>query len=174
MRFGLEIQVSQKEGSISLAELAKNLEVAKTVLASPEQVEGALVPLVNDKAVLAPHVDPLFPLLEQWMLKLPWLLTGDTETVFLRNSEYTFGFEPVGDLLHLSFYVGAKNEVEEYVLEPVSVPLEVFCEISIQSSRLLLGIADKLGSLKDQADVRTLRDATAEAEKALKNHRLER
>jgi hypothetical protein len=176
MNFGLDISVSKGDESISLAELAKNGELAKQVLSKPDAIDGAVVPLANGKPAMQPHFDPLLPLLEQWMLKVPWLLQGDTETVFLRNSEHAFGFEVVNESVQISFFVGQGNEVDEYVMEPVPVPLEPFCDASIGAVKTLLGLLNKVDPALQTtaADVRSLKEATNEAEKALKEYRLQR
>lgn len=175
MKFGLEVSVLHDEKSVSLRDLGANAELAKAVFAKPEQVEGAIVPVVNGKPAMEAVNDPLFALLEQWVLKLPWCLAGDTETVFLKNSEHAFGFEPMNEALALSFYKGEGNEVDEYVLEPVPVGLELFCEASIAAVKTIVGLATKSNAaLADQADVKTLREALAEAERALKDFRHQR
>jgi hypothetical protein len=176
MKFGLEILLTSEDKAIPLAELQKSLELAKTVCANPEKIEGAIIPMVASKPAMEPYSDPLLPLLEQWLLKLPWLLAGDTETIPLRNQERTFGFETVSEVVDISCYLGTQNEVEEYILEPVQVPLEQLCESTIGAAKQLLRVLDQVdATFADRAaDVRTLKEACVEAERALKNFRLQR
>jgi hypothetical protein len=176
MKFGLDIRIATEDKSVPLSDLSKNFELAKTLLANPERVEGALLPIVGGKAAMQEYSDPLVPLIEQWLLKLPWLLGGDTEIIPLKNSEHSFGFEPVSDVLDLSCYIGEKNEVDDYVLEPVQVPLENFCESSIGAAKQFIALIDKVDpAFADKVvDVKTLKEACIEAERALKNYRLQR
>jgi hypothetical protein len=175
MKFGLEIRILHDEKDVNVSELVKQSELAKAVLSAPEKLEGALVPVTNGKPAMDAFYDPLLPLLESWMLKMPWCLAGDTETVFLKNSEHAFGFEPVSEALQLSFYVGQGNEVEEYVLEPVALALENFCDVSIQAVKQLLTLIGQVKPGADQAgDVKTLKEATLEADKSLREYRNQR
>jgi hypothetical protein len=175
MKFGLEIRILHGDKDVNTDELAKSAELAQAVLASPDGIEGAIVPTTNGKAAMDHFFDPLLPLLEQWMLKMPWCLAGDTETVFLKNSEHAFGFEPMSEALQLSFYVGQGNEVEQYVLEPLALSLENFCDESIKAVKQLVNLINKVRPGADQnGDVKTLKDAMQEADKALREYRNQR
>lgn len=176
MKFGLDILITSDEKAVPLAELQKNAELAKTLFANPEKIDGAIMPMINGKAAMEAYSDPLLPLLEQWLLKLPWLLAGDTETIPMRNAERTFGFETVKEVVDISCYLGTQNEVEEYILEPVQVPLEALCESAIAASKLVMKVLDQVDPkfTENQADARTLKEASVEAERALKNFRLQR
>jgi hypothetical protein len=169
MKFTLEVFISHGDKTIALAELAKDQATCKAVFSKPEDIEGALVPYTNGKPAMDPFVDPLLSPLEQWVLKLPWCLGGDTETVFLKNSEHAFGFEPMSESLQLSFYVGQGNEVDEYILEPVPIMLDSFCDASIAAAKKLLAvIQDTAPEAMSSSDVKTLQEATKEAERALR------
>ncbi|MCC6810972.1 MAG: hypothetical protein IT381_26315 [Deltaproteobacteria bacterium] len=172
MKFTLEVFISHGDKNVGLAELAKDKASCKAVFSKPEEVEGALIPYTNGKAGMEVFCDPLFALLEQWILKLPWCLGGDTETVFLKNSEHAFGFEPMSESLQLSFYVGQGNEVDEYILEPVPIMLDSFCDASIAAVKKVLAVVqDTAPEAMTSPDVKTLQDATKEAERALREYR---
>ena len=176
MKFGLDILITSDDKPLSLAELQKDEALAKTLFANPEKIDGAIIPMVNGKPVMEAYSDPLLPLLEQWLLKLPWLLAGDTETIPMRNAERTFGFETVKEVVDISCYLGTQNEVEEYILEPVQVPLEALCESTIAAAKQVLKVLDQVDAkfVVSQSDARTLEEACVEAERALKNFRLQR
>jgi len=176
MKFGLDILITSDDKAVPLAELQKNADLAKTLFANPEKIDGAILPVVNGKQAMDAYSDPLLPLLEQWLLKLPWLLAGDTETIPMRNAERTFGFETVKEVVDISCYLGTQNEVEEYILEPVQVPLEALCESTIGAAKQLLKVLDQVDPklATTSTDVRTLKEASVEAERALKNFRLQR
>jgi len=175
MKFGLEIEILHEDKDVNTRELAKNMELAQAVLADPDKLEGAIIPYTNGKPAMAAFNDPLLPLLEQWMLKMPWCLGGDTETVFLKNSEHAFGFEPMSEALQLSFYVGQGNDVEQYILEPMALSLENFCDVSVSAVKQVLDLIVKVKPGSDQTgDVKNLKDALAEADKALREYRNQR
>jgi len=176
MKFGLDIRLNHNDGSVALAEVGKSAELAQAVFAKPEDLEGSVVPVANGKTAMEPVDDPLLPLLESWMLKVPWLLQGDTETVYMKNSEHAFGFEVVNESVALSFYKGQGNEVDEYVMEPFNITLDAFCGESVTVVRQLLNLIKQANpaSMQSVADVRTLQEATLEAERALKEYRLDR
>ena len=176
MKFGLDILITSDEKAIPLAELQKNAELCKSLLANPEKIDGAIMPVVNGKGAMDAYSDPLLPLLEQWLLKLPWLLAGDTETIPMRNAERTFGFETVSDVVDISCYLGTQNEVEEYILEPVQVPVESLCELTIAASKQVLKAVESVDPklATSSTDMKTLKDASVEAERALKNYRLQK
>jgi hypothetical protein len=172
MKFTLEVFISHDNKSVPLGELAKDKASCKAVFSKPESVEGALVPFTNGKPAMDAFSDPLMALLEQWVLKLPWCLGGDTETVFLKNTEHAFGFEPMSESLQMSFYKGQGNEVEEYVVEPLPIMLDMFCEASIAAVKKLLAVVqDNAPESMQSSDVKTLQDATKEAERALRDYK---
>lgn len=172
MKFTLEVFIAHGDKTVALSDLAKDKASCKAVFSKPDEVEGALIPYTNGKAAMEVFSDPLLALLEQWILKLPWCLGGDTETVFLKNTEHAFGFEPMSESLQLSFYVGQGNEVDEYILEPVAIMLDQFCDASIAAvKKLLATIQDTAPEAMQAPDVKTLQEATKEAERALREYK---
>lgn len=174
MKFALNIAIQDQEQAVYLGDLVKNLESAKKLFADLDNVSAAIIPVINGKPGLEPYFDPMLPLMEQWLLKLPWILSGDTETIPLRNSEHIFGFEAVSEAVYLSVYLGDESEVETYVLEPVAIPAEYFCETSILASKQLvqlIELANPQGSAQN-ADMLTLKSALNDAEKALRDYKL--
>jgi|GEM_PF-6908000 len=176
MKFGLDIAVFLDDKYYTLKELSLQQDAIKKIFAKPDEVEGSLVPIVNDKQALLFYTEPLLALLEQWLLKLPWVLGGDTETIPLRSNDFIFGLEPISEILHLFVFTGDPNEIEDYILEPVSVGLEKFADMSIQLIKQFFAVVESAVPNLDKlsSEITTLKDALAEAEKALKAYRLDK
>ena len=175
MKFGLEIQVSVDDKAVPLAQLSNQQDVSQKLLAEPAQLEGCFMPFGNGKAVMPVYSDPLLPLVEQWLLKVPWLLGGDTEVVPLRNHLFSFLFETVSDVVDLSCFTGTRNEIEEYILEPFQVPVEQFCDVTISNAKQLVRWLEQTDpKIADRSpDFVTLKQALTEAERSLKEYRLQ-
>lgn len=118
--------------------------------------------------------DPIVRLVDGWLKKLPWIIGGDTETVALRNSEQCFAFVPAGDSVEVSFFVGSEAEIEDYVLEPTVVRLEMFVEQSLALGRLMLDLVAAVDPslLESNEDCRDLQTSFTEADRAWHDHQL--
>ena len=72
-------------------------------------------------------------------------MRSDTARQFIHgclqlDSEHCFAFVPTGDGVEISFYVGTESEIEDYVLEPFTVPLEAFVEQSLVMGQRMLDV----------------------------------
>lgn len=174
MKFGLEIQVSVDDKLVPLTQLTSQTDLTRKLIADPATLEGCLMPFGNGKPVMPPYSDPLLLLLEQWCLKVPWILGGDTEVVPLRNHLFSFAFEPITDVVDVTVFTGTKNEIEEYILEPFQVPLDQFCDITIQNAKALVKWMENAEPdiAERSADLSTMKEALAEADRAFKDFRV--
>ncbi len=140
MAFSLEIQVKKDDEIVSLDAFQKEASAADLL-----EAEGFIVPFFNGEALLDVNngefeADPLIGLVNNWLQKMPWLIAGDEECVPLRNSPFCFGFEPVGNSVRLYFYEGTEGDVENLILEPVSVPLADFCQAALAIGKTIVDL----------------------------------
>ena len=138
MSFSLEIQVKKDDEILSLGDYQKEAS-AEDLLES----DGFIVPVVNGEALLDIEsgefeADPLIGLVNNWMQKMPWLIAGDEECVPLRNSPFCYGFEPVGNSVRFYFYEGTEGDVENLILEPVSISLADFCQAVLNMGKTIV------------------------------------
>jgi hypothetical protein len=162
MSFSLSAMVKGDEGYQHLTDFSERAGTA----ANPAALDGFIIPANNNRALIEPvESDPLMHLCTMWMLKVPWVITGDEEVVALRNSPYCYGFEPAGSQVRIYFYEGTEGEVENLLVEPVGVPIKDFVPASLQMGRDMLSWATQcLG--EEQEEVVELRTALEEAENA--------
>lgn len=153
MKIKITYEYDLDDGTLSAAELESNLELHLPRLSDLVREEGRLVVWVNDEDVCGDYCDPLIRLVDQWLRKVNWVISGDTETLALRNSQQCFAFVPSGGAIELSFFDGTELEVEEYIVEPVNIRLEDLVQQSLalgdSLSRVITGVD---GSLFDNDD----------------------
>jgi len=174
MKFSLDYTVTIDDRPVNSVALFSNLNTYKAGLKDVSALEGALLVRVDDVTLPGDYEEPLVRLLHLWLGKVPWLIGGDTETVALRNSAEVFGFMPTGDGVEFSFYSGDENAVEEYIVEPTIVRLDLFVEQSIALGDKLVQLvqaidADAFGS---DEDCRNLKLSLEEAKKSWKTYLL--
>jgi hypothetical protein len=174
MKLALDYKLRIDEDLVDSQTLATKLDAYKERLAKTPLWEGALILKLDGTEHCEEFVDPILRLGDQWIRKLPWVLTGDTETVAYRNSEHVFAFVPEGDSVELSFFLGSENEVEEYVIEPSNVRLAEFANESIKLGERLLDLVKKVNpALLDSVDdIRDLKNSLDEGRKAWRDHQL--
>lgn len=172
MKFSLDLRLRVGDAVLSDSAVAAQLDKHRDGLSKPSELEGALVCTLDGTEYCADLIDPILRLSDQWIRKLPWILTGDTETVAYRNSEHCFAFVPVGDGVEFSIYVGSEGEVEEYILEPVTVRTDQFAQESIKVGERLLDLFKKVDAGLPEADddVRELRGSLDESRKAWREY----
>ncbi len=124
MNIKLTYQLDLDDGLLSAEELGSNLDQHVSKLSDLLREEGRVVVLIDDKDSCPDYSDPIIRLVDQWVRKVTWVISGDTETLALRNSQQCFAFVPSGGAIELSFFDGTELEVDEYVLEPVNIRLE--------------------------------------------------
>ena len=124
MKLLLTYQFDLEDGMLSAEEIESNLENSLPRLTDVANEEGRIIILLDGEDVCGEYSEPLIRLVDQWLRKVNWLISGDTETLAFRNSEQCFGFIPSGKSVEFSFYDGTELEVEEYVVEPVLFHLD--------------------------------------------------
>jgi len=137
MNIKLTYELDLDDGQLSADELGSNLDQHLSKLSDVLREEGRVIVLVDDKDVCTDYSDPIIRLVDQWVRKVTWVISGDTETLALRNSQQCFAFVPSGGAIELSFFDGTELEVENYLLEPVNIRLDDLVDQS-------LGMADNL------------------------------
>ncbi len=174
MKFALDYRIRLDEETVALNQLVETLDSHRERLAQADPLEGALVVCIDGSRYCEEFVEPILRLGDQWVRKIPWVLSGDTETVAYRNSEHCFAFMPAGDSVELSFFSGSESEVEEYVIEPVTVRLDVFVSESVRLMERLLEVVNMIDpSLCERnEDCRDLKASLEEAKQAWRDYLL--
>ena len=174
MKFSLDYTVSVDGRAIDSKALLADVHSLQNILVDGAALEGALLVHVEGKQLPAEYEEPLVRLVHLWVGKLPWVIGGDTETVALRNSAECFAFVPTGDGVEVSFYAGDDAAVEDYILEPTIVRLDMFVEESLRMAESLLQFLGRLSPAASvNEDVQDLKMSFDEAKKAWgENHPL--
>ncbi len=173
MKLALDFLLRLGDEVIDSKTVLEKADTFKERIKGEALLEGAVVVRLDSKAYCQETFDPILRLGGQWVRKLPWILTGDTETVAYRNSEHCFAFVPAGDSVEMSFFVGSENEVEEYLLEPANVRIDTFATESLKLVERLLEMVRKVSpSLDGNDDARELKDSLEEGKKAWRDYQL--
>lgn len=175
MKFGLDFNISIGESFIDLTTLLTKIDSYREQLGGdPSAIEAALVLTVDNRKECADYVEPALRLADQWLRKLVWVVGGDTETVAYRNSEHCFALVPAGDSVEVSFFVGSQAEIEEYVLDPFTVRLDVFANASIAAGDRLLALLKKIApdAVDTNEDAREFVSSLDELRSTWKAHQL--
>jgi hypothetical protein len=174
MKFLLQHRIRVGDDLKPVSELVANVEQYRAELEDPSSWEGALIPTLDKNSYCEDLIDPILRLADQWIRKLPWIVSGDTETVQYRTSEHCFAVLPAGEGVEFSIYVGAEMEVEDYVLEPTTVRLDQFAAESIRIVEELVKLVEAVDPdlLESNDDAKELVSSLAEGRKAWRDHQL--
>ena len=174
MKLLLSYQLDLDDGPLSAEELESNLEGNLARLSEIVSEEGRVVVIVDGEDVCGDYSEPLIRLVDQWLRKVNWLISGDTETLPFRNSEQCFGFVPTGKGVEFSFYDGTELEIEEYIVEPVLFHLERLVLESValgeRVETLLTQVNPELVII--DSDCADLKRALEELKASWRNHQL--
>ena len=152
MKITITYEFDLDDGTLSADELESNRDLHLAKLSDIVREEGRLVLLVNGEDVCGEYSDPLLRLVEQWLRKVTWVISGDTETLALRNSQQCFAFVPSGGAIELSFFDGTELEVDDYLFEPTNIRLEDLVSQSIAVGDNLLGVLNAVDSSLVETD----------------------
>ncbi len=174
MKVEIQTKVVVGEAVLDVATLLSHLDTHREALSDISAVSGTIIVRVDGEEYGAEQNDPIVRLVDQWVRKVPWVLGGDTEAVAFRNSEHCYAFVPAGDSVELSYFAGSETEVEDYILEPVTLRLEQYIKDSLRMSEALLEVAVRLdpGLTNANEDCRDLKNSIDEAKKAWREHQL--
>jgi len=174
MKFELDFRVVLDGELIDVATLPSNLDGCRDKLTDVSALLGAICVRLDGEEYGVEQRDPIVRLVDQWVRKIPWVLSGDTETVAYRNSEHCYAFVPAGESVEFSFFAGSENEVEDYVLEPTTVRLDLFANQSIRLAERLVELIRKVdaGLLESAEDCRELVSSLEEGRRAWREHQL--
>ena len=176
MKFSLDALFdAQADGTLVpsgalVAQLQEGRPLAEDVVATC----GRIALVVDGEDVFGEHADPVVRLVDSWLRKLPWVISGDTETVALRNSEQCFAFVPAAESVEISFFHGSEAEIEEYVTEPLNCRLDVFVRESLAMGQRVLDVVRTVDAelLQANEDCRDLQTSLDEAKRAWHDYEL--
>ena len=174
MKFNLDFKIDLEDGELMLTDALAKVDEHRDSLKDPASWSGQLVITVNNDEMPADYDDPTIRLAAGWLRKVPWVISGDTETVALRNSEQCFAFVPTGDGVEISFFEGSEAEIEEYVFEPTNVMLDDFAKQSIGVGERVLELVRSVDEslLQEDEDCKDLVISLEEAQKAWHDYEL--
>ncbi|HET6347049.1 MAG TPA: hypothetical protein VFH51_19085 [Myxococcota bacterium] len=174
MKFSLDFELDTADASVDSATFLKKIDSYRGELSDINALEGRVVVRIDGKDVCGEYSDPIVRLVDQWLRKLPWIVGGDTETVALRNSEHCFAFVPAAESVEVSYFQGSEMEVEDYIVEPVTLRLDAFVNESLGLGDKLVNIV-KVGepSLFDSSeDCKDLQTSLNEAKRSWREYQL--
>lgn len=141
MKFKIDCKIEVGSSTLAPEALAEQVAEHGDALKDISSLEGELVLSFDGEAYeRMSYSDPILRLAGVWLRKVPWVISGDTETVALRNSEHCFAFVPAGNAVEISFFQGDEAGIEEYVLEPTNVRLDDFAEESIRLGKAMVAL----------------------------------
>jgi hypothetical protein len=105
---------------------------------------GAITISEKGKEKLERKPDPILPLITKFVRTVPYLIDGETETILLTESETGFLLEPAKDDVLISCFVGDSVEPEEFLLEPVTVPLQALGEQILSMAERMRDVLKKV------------------------------
>jgi hypothetical protein len=111
------------EGARAVADFDQHRELLKF----DKSVYGAVVLAKDGKELGERKADPILGLATKFVRALPYIIDGEPETALLSESDHGYLFERTNDDVLLSFFRG--NDAfapDEYLIEQLSIPLEIF------------------------------------------------
>jgi hypothetical protein len=174
MKFTLDFNLDAGDSTPDSASFLAALDKHRGAISDISALEGRITVVLDGKDLCGDYSDPIVRLIDQWLRKLPWIIGGDTETVALRNSEHCFAFVPASESVELSYFQGSETEIEEYVLDPVTIRLDTFVSETIRLGDRLVEIIKRFdaGLLDRHEDCKDLQTSLSEAKRAWREHQL--
>lgn len=170
MNFRIEFTIAVGEHSltsVAALEQGADLDVGPALT-------GTLVFHFGDRVEAPDFDEPLVRLAGSWLRKTRWLVGGDTETLPLRNSEQCFAFIPTGGAVEISFFEGDEAEIDEYIIDPVTVRMDEFAKAALGFGRGLIAILERKNPdfFRTDEDCKDLKASLADAEAAWRDHQV--
>jgi len=168
MEFALRPKISVDDEQVDASVVSSDAERFREQLGDLSYLEGRLEIALGSRTLDGDYSDPIVRLLWKWLNKVPWIISGDTETFALRNSEHCYAFVPTAGNVEVSFFEGTEAEIEDYVIEPFNVPLEQFVKASLAAGERVVEVVRALAPelLDNNEDCKDLLVNLDEARKA--------
>ena len=165
--FELELNDQPVAGEVVIGDLGPYRDALSEIVSE----QGRILLAVDGQGESGDYEEPLLRLVGQWLRKLQWIITGDTETIAFRNSEQCFAFVSTAGGVEVSLFEGTELEVEEYIIEPVTVRLETFVQASIAMVERMVNLVEQIDAclLESDEDCRDLKNDLEESKKAWHN-----
>ena len=146
MKFQLDYNVEVNDEPCASSQIQQKIEEHRDELVKIDDLYGEIVLSVMGSADQEPGTisEPVVRLLDRWLRKTQWVIGGDTETIACMNSEHCFAFVPAGESVEVSLFIGDEAEIEEYIIEPVTVRLEEFVTASLTVSDNFLAFVQSI------------------------------
>lgn len=165
------------EGAEALksADLLANAEAHKSEVSFPDAY-GALTVRRGDEDLLTPLPDPIFGLITNVVRAVPYVLDGESETLQWSETEHGASFEPSGDDVLVSFFMGDQYEPDEYLLQEAEMTLAEFGTQVVAMGERLEGIIKKIDptGLEEDDYLKGISEFLEVARDAAKNYRLQK
>ncbi len=168
MRLQLDFEFEINDQPVAGEVIVGDLDSYKEALTDIVMEQGRLLMQVDGQGDSGDYEEPLVRLVGQWLRKVQWVISGDTETIAFRNSETCFAFIPAGGGVEVSLFEGTELEVEEYIIEPVTLRLETFVLSSIEMGDRMIKVIESVdpGLLESDEDCKDLKNDLEESKKA--------
>ncbi|MEE2962356.1 MAG: hypothetical protein VYA34_16605 [Myxococcota bacterium] len=176
MNFSIDYEFSFSDKTLRGKDLASDYESHRSDLADIVMLSGRIAFEINGQAHTGDYEEPVVRLVGQWIRKLQWIISGDTETIPFRDSEQCFGFMPAGQGVEFSQFYGTELEVDEYVIEPVTIRLDKLVGESLIMGERLLELIAKIDEslLRSDEYCSELKGDLEEARQAWRDYELHR
>jgi hypothetical protein len=176
MELLLNLEFELDDQRFTIETLVGDFESHQDKLADIVREEGRILvanPAIKDSG---DYSEPLIRLAGQWLRKLKWIIAGDSETIPFRNTEQCFAFMPAAGGVEVSLFGGTELEVEEYIFEPITVPLKTLVKASVDMGDALVGLIEKVDAslLESDEDCKDLKTDLEESKKAWHSYELRR
>ena len=147
MKFHLDYSVEVNDEPCGSSQIQEKIEEHREELSKIDQLYGEVILTAGDSSGqdLGTISEPIVRLLDRWLRKVQWVIGGDTETIACMNSEHCFAFIPAGESVEISLFVGDEEEIEEYIVEPVTIRLADFVQASIALADNFLKFVQTIG-----------------------------
>jgi hypothetical protein len=146
MNFAINFKVDVDDALVGSSTVIENIADYRESLGELAYWQGNLVVSFGGEDNELDFSEPLVRLAGGWLRKIPWLIGGDTETLALRNSAQCFAFVPTGSAIEVSFFDGDESEIEDYVVQPNTAPIDQFVEASLGFGRQVIAMIDAFDS----------------------------
>lgn len=157
------------------AKAIEKSEEYKSTLKFSAGVYGAIVVEKSGKALAEKKPDPILPLVTAFVRSIPYLIDGEPESAVLTESECGFSFDPSGDEVLISCFVGDAYDPEEFLIEREPIALESFADQAVGMAERLVTLVKKVEpGVIDDDYAKTLLEFLDTGRSALKTLRLSR
>jgi hypothetical protein len=165
-----------EDGAAALPSAKLNTEFSKhSASLKIDSLYGAMTFTRGGKELAPRKADPILPLITNVVRAVRYVIDGEPETALFTESECGLLFEPSGDDVYISFFLGDPGEPEKVLMAQTAIKVGKFGEQVVAMGDRLAELLKKIDPdfLENDDHGKSLRDFLKEGKESFRTFQLE-